>query len=135
MSVGKLLSRLEKVRLTRPKRWIACHPAHDGCSSLAQRELEDGPVLLKWFAVCIVELDLTDLFPTREIALAYSNPECVPFSANDILRYIASEALIVLMSTKSLLADPPSDVDHKHLMLAVARIREVMDAGGISHAK
>ncbi len=143
MSVQELLSRLEKVKRTGAGRWIGCCPAHDDRSpSLALRELDDGRVLVHCFAGCsahevvsAVGLDLSDLFPPREIGFGKGKPERRPFPATDILRCIAFEALVVMTSAKSLLAGPLSEVDSKRLMLAVVRIYLAMDAGGISHAK
>ena len=85
--------------------------------------------------VSCVGLDLSDLFPPREIGFGKGRPERRPFPATDILRCIASEALVVMTSAKSLLAGPLSEFDRKRLNVAVARIYEAMDAGGISHVK
>ena len=87
MSMTKLLDRLEKVRKTGPGRWIACCPAHDDHSpSLALRELDDGRVLVHCFAGCsaheivsAVGLDLSDLFPPREIGFGKGNRNADPF--------------------------------------------------------
>jgi hypothetical protein len=143
MSAEKLLERLKKVRCTGRGRWVACCPAHnDHNPSLSLRELDDGRVLMKCFAGCAVYdvvscvgLDLSDLFPRREIVFGKGRPERRPFPAADVLRCIASEALVVMASAKSLLAGPLSEFDRKRLNVAVARIYEAMDAGGISHVK
>ena len=143
MSARELLDRLEKVRKTGSGRWLACCPAHDDRRpSLALRELDDGRVLVHCFAGCsahevvsAVGLDLSDLFPPREIEFGKGKPERRPFPATDILRCIAFEALVVMTLGKSLLAGPLSEVDNKRLMLAVVRIYLAMDAGGLSHAK
>lgn len=143
MSVSELLDRLEKGRRTGLGRWIARCPAHnDRHPSLAVRELDGGVILLKCFAGCsahevvsAVGLDLSDLFPSREIGFGRGKPERRPFPATDILRCIAFEALVVMVAAKSLLAGSLSEVDRKRLNVAVARIYEAMDAGGISHVK
>ena len=143
MSVQELLDRLEKVRKTGPGRWIACCPAHDDHNpSLALRELDDGRVLLHCFAGCSaheivtgVGLDLRDLFPSQEIGFDKGKPARRPFPATDILRCIATEALVVMTSAKSVLAGTLSEFDRKRLALAVVRIVQAMDAGGIDHVK
>lgn len=143
MSAEQLLNRLEKVKPTGPGRWIACCPAHsDRHPSLAFRELDDGRVLLHCFAGCSVRdvvsamgLFLSDLFPPRESEFGTGKPERRPFPAADILRCIAFEALVVMVSAKSLSSGPLSEFDHNRLMLAVARIHQAMDAGGINHVK
>ena len=106
MSMTKLLDRLEKVRKTGLGRWIACCPAHDDHNpSLALRELDDGRVLLHCFAGCSaheivtgVGLELRDLFPSQEIGFDKGKPARRPFPATDILRCIATEALVVMTS-------------------------------------
>ncbi|WP_235001463.1 hypothetical protein [Nitrosovibrio sp. Nv4] len=85
--------------------------------------------------VSAVRLDLSDLFPPREIGFGKGKPERRPFPAADILRCIAFEALVVAMAAKSLLAGSLSEVDRTRLMLAVTRIHQAMDAGGISDVK
>lgn len=143
MSLGELLSRLEKVKRTGQGRWLARCPAHDDRSpSLAIRELDDRRVLLHCFAGCSIHevvssvgLDLADLFPTNEIPGGKSKPETLPFPAIDILRCIAFEALVVAAAATKRIAGPLSDDDHDRLMLAVTRIHEALAAGGISDAK
>lgn len=141
MSVHHLLALLKKVRRTGRGRWVACCPAHnDHNPSLSLRELDDGRVLMKCFAGCAVYdvvscvgLDLSDLFPPGEIEFGKSKRERRPFHAADILRCIATEALVVAMTATSLQAGAPSENDRKRLLLAVQRIYQAMDAGGISH--
>jgi len=143
MSAEKLLERFKKVRCTGRGRWVACCPAHDDHSpSLALRELDDGRVLVHCFAGCsahevvsAVGLDLGDLFPPRKIGFGNGKPERRPFHAADILRCIATEALVVAMAATRLQAGAPAGNDRKRLLLAVQRIYQAMDAGGISHVK
>lgn len=142
MSIGELLSRLDKVKGRGRGRWLARCPAHNDFNpSLALCE-RDGIVLLHCFAGCTahevvssVGLDLTDLFPPRRIDEGNGKPQRPPFPAADILHCIAFEALVVAMAAKSLLAGSLSEVDHARLMLAVTRIHQAMDAGGISDVK
>ncbi len=140
MSVDSLLARLDGVRQTGPGRWIARCPAHaDKRASLSIRELEDGRILVHDFAQCSVHevlaaagLDMTDLFPEREIQ--HGRPERRPFPAADILRCLAFEGLVVASAGAAMLAgEPLSGVDRERLMLAVSRIRGGLDAGGLAH--
>jgi hypothetical protein len=143
MSAKQLLTRLEKVRPTGASQWIACCPAHsDRQPSLALRELDDGRILLHCFAGCGVHdvvsalgLCLSDLFPPKKLESGTGRPERRPFPPTDILRCIASEALVVVASAKCLPAGSLSEFDNKRLMLAVSRIQQAMDAGGIGHVK
>lgn len=143
MSITELLSRLEKVTRRHRKCWQARCPAHEDHSpSLALRELDDGRVLVHCFAGCTVYeivnavgLELADLFPRLEILQTKVQPQRKPFSADDILRCIAFEALVVAAAATTRLAGPLSDTDHNRLMLAVTRIHEALAAGGISDAK
>ena len=143
MSIGELLSRLDKVKHTGQGRWVARCPAHnDRTPSLSLRELDDGRVLLRCFAECSaheivtsVGLELTDLFPPRKIPEGKGKPERRPFPAADILRCIAFEALVVSMAAKSLQIGPLSDVDLARLILAVTRIHHALAAGGIGDVR
>ena len=141
MSADRLLSRLEGVKRTGPGRWIARCPAHaDKRASLSIRELEDGRVLIHDFAGCSAHevlaaagLDMTDLFPEREIQ--HGRPERRPFPAADILRCIGFEALVVASAGAAMLTgEPLSGVDRERLMLAVARLQDAITAGGLAHA-
>jgi len=140
MGADRLLSRLEGVKRTGPGRWIARCPAHaDKRASLSIRELEDGRILVHDFAQCSVHevlaaagLDMEDLFPEREIQ--HGRPERRPFPAADILRCLAFEALVVASAGAAMVTgEPLSGVDRERLMLAVARIRGGLDAGGLAH--
>jgi DNA primase len=53
MTAEAILERLQKVRRTGDRRWLACCPAHDDRGpSLSLRELDDGRLLLHCFAGC-----------------------------------------------------------------------------------
>lgn len=140
MSADILLQHLSKVKRTRPGSWLACCPAHaDKTASLSIRELDDGRVLAHCFAGCSVEeilsvtgLSFDALFPPREIQ--HGKPERRPFPCSDILRAIANEALIVLLSAKTVargVALPEYEVNR--LLTAVSRIQAALTAGGMAH--
>lgn len=71
MSIDVLLSRLTRVRQSRPNSWMACCPAHpDKSPSLAVTYIEDGRILIHCFGGCepgdvlaAVGLNIRDLFP------------------------------------------------------------------------
>jgi hypothetical protein len=141
MSAENLLSRLERVKRTGAGRWQARCPAHDDKGpSLSVRELDDGRVLVHCFAGCdvhevlaAVTLTIDDLFPPRELGHQVRK-EGRPFPAADILRAIASEALIVAVAGSHLLAGYPwTDADRDRLFLAVSRIQAALDAGGLHY--
>ena len=140
MSANTLLAHLAKVKSTRPGSWLACCPAHgDQTASLSVRELDDGRILAHCFAGCSVEevlsavgLTFDDLFPEKEIQ--HGKPERRPFPCADILRGIAHEALIVLLSAKTVargVALPEYEVNR--LLTAVSRIQAALTAGGMAH--
>jgi hypothetical protein len=143
MSAEMLLSRLDKVKQTKPGNWVARCPAHDDRGpSLAVRELDDGRTLAHCFAGCAVHevvqavgLSLSDLFPEKRSDEVYAiKGERRPFPAADVLRCIAFEALVVLMAGTALMAGEPfSDADRARLVVAVGRIQAALDAGGIRH--
>lgn len=138
-NVDTLLSRLDRVKQTRPSSWMACCPAHaDSTASLSIREIDDGRILVHCFADCsVVEvldavgLTIEDLFPPRAAHLA--KPERRPFPAADVLRAIGFEALVVAAAGVSLLSGKPfSPDDRSRLILAVSRIQAAMTAAGVN---
>jgi hypothetical protein len=148
MAADNLLSRLDGVRQTGPTTWRARCPAHNSKGlTLAISELDDGRVLAHCFAGCeiskvlaAVGLDIGTLFPTQspghhdtKNGKRYGS-ERRPFPAADVLRCVAYEALIVVMTTVSVLAgEPLSPDDRDRLMLAAARIQAALDAAGLRH--
>lgn len=142
MSADILLSRLDGVKQTGQGRWLAkCSSHEDRSPSLSIRELDDGRVLVHCFAGCSVHeivssvgLELTDLFPPREIEVGKGKPERRPFPAADILRAIAFESTLVVVAAADLLSGHPfTEADRARLVLAVSRIQAALTAGGISH--
>lgn len=139
MSAEILLSRLDRVKRTGPGRWQARCPAHDDKGpSLTVRELDDGRVLLHCFAGCDVHevvaaagLTLSDLFPERQVR---GKPERRPFPAADVLRAVAFEAIVVMVSASSLLSGEAfGPADRERLGLAVNRIQAALTAAGVDH--
>ena len=139
-NVDNLLSRLDRVKQTKPDSWMACCPAHaDRSASLSIRGTDDERVLVHCFAGCSVQeilsavgLTFDDLFPPRSID--HAKPERRPFPAADVLRAIGFEALVVAAAGVSLLAGTPfSEVDRERLILAVQRIQSAMTAAGLSY--
>ena len=142
MNADDLLSRLDGVKHTGQGRWLAKCPSHDDKSpSLSIRELDDGRILLHCFAECSVHevvnsinLELTDLFPYREIKDGKGRPERRPFPAIDILRAIAFESTLVVIAAADLLSGRLFlEEDRARLVLAASRIQAALTAGGISH--
>lgn len=142
MSADSLLSLLDGVKRTGQSKWLAKCPSHeDRTASLSIRELDDGRILIHCFAGCGVHevvssvgLELTDLFPPREIE--HGKPERRPFPAADILRAIAHETMIVYLSAQAVAKGavlPETDI--QRLLVAASRIQAALTAGGISHAR
>jgi hypothetical protein len=139
-NVDNLLSRLDRVKQTKPDSWMACCPAHaDRSASLSIRELDDGRILVHCFAGCPVHevigaagLTIDELFPPR--TTHHTKPERRPFPAADVLRAVGLEALVIAAAGVSLLAGTPfSEVDRERLILAVHRIQSAMTAAGVSY--
>ena len=142
MSTESLLSMLSSVKRTGQGRWLAQCPSHEDRSpSLSIRELDDGRVLVHCFGGCSVHevissvgLELTDLFPPREIEGGKGKPERRPFPAADILRAIAFESTLILIAAADLLAGNPfNETDRARLALAASRIQAALTAGGINY--
>ena len=141
MSVAPLLDRLEGVRLTGPRGWVARCPAHgDKTPSLSIRELPDGRALVHCFAGCdthdvlaAIGLSLRDLFPER-LRGAFKR-EREPFPARDVLKVLGHEALVVLVAASTVAQGGPVDSDSlDRLTLAVRRIREALTLAGVYDA-
>jgi len=129
MSADKLLSRLDRVRQTRPGHWIARCPAHDDRSpSLAIRELEDERVLVHCFGGCSVEQVLADaglefdaLFPERPIE--HGKRERRPFNAHDVLECLSNEVRIAAIASGDMQRGiTPSKTDHARLLIVAERL-------------
>jgi hypothetical protein len=81
--------------------------------------------------VSAVGLDTSDLFPPRT-EQQFIKGERRPFPAADVLRAIVFELTLVLIAAADLLAGNPfNETDRTRLVLAVARIRAALTAGGI----
>ena len=139
-TVDNLLSRLDRVKQTKPDSWMACCPAHaDRSASLSIREIDDGRILVHCFAGCSVHevigaagLSMDELFPPRP--MQYGKPERRPFPAADVLRAIGFESLVVAAAGVALLSGTPfSEVDRERLIMAVQRIQSAMTAAGVTH--
>jgi len=141
--IDLVLSRLDGVHRTGRGTWLACCPAHaDKRPSLSLRDTDNGAVLIHCFAGCTVHgvvgalgLELADLFPPRPVDTAdVGKPVRRPFPAAAILRAIAFEARIVALAGAAIIAHEPfSQFDKDRLLLAVRRISEALDAGGLHH--
>ena len=102
MSAAKLLDRLDRVKETGLRRWIARCPAHEDKSpSLSIRELDDGRVLLNCFAGCSVTdvlksmaLTWAELFPAGT-RLVPSSSSRIP--ARDLLALVDHEVTVAAL--------------------------------------
>lgn len=138
MSIDSVLTKLDGLKRTGQDRWIARCPAHeDKTASLSVRHLDDGRTLIHCFAGCdnhsilqAINLDFDDLFPDGGKGQHFK-PERRPFSAADVLRCIAFEALVVVCAESALLTgEPLSQIDRERLSLASARIRQAVEGTG-----
>lgn len=135
MNTDEFLLRLEHVRSTGDRRWVACCPAHqDARPSLAIRELDDGRTLLHCFAGCDVNsvvssvgLDLSDLFPGKFVA--HAKPERRPWRAADLIALVDRESLIVFVEAADLIEGKTLDeAAMQRLQQARARISAISEA-------
>lgn len=100
--------------------------------------MDDGRILLHDFGGDAVEailaaigLTFSDLFPPR--AIGHHVGERRPFPAEDILRAIGFEVLVVGVAAATVAAGEPLAVaDRERLRLAVSRIQSALDAGGLN---
>lgn len=129
MSAQALIDKLEGVKKTGHRRWIARCPGHDdNTPSLAIKETDDGRTLLHDFGGCdtqavLLALGMTfdDLFPER---VAHFKPMRRSFPAQDILNCIAREAMVVWLFACDLSNGASLDAAGKErLALAVSRLQ------------
>jgi len=134
--IETLLGRLDRVKQTKPSRWMSCCPAHeDRTPSLSIRETDDGRILIHCFAGCETEsvldavgMEFCDLFPERLTAV-YLKPLRIRMSDREALRLLEHE-----MWTIALLADQPmehqgfSHVALERMRRAGRRINDVLAA-------
>lgn len=141
LGIDSLISRLEKVKSTGQGRWVACCPAHqDKTPSLSIREAEDGRILLHCFSGCSVDavvsaigIELSDLFPEDSRSIGHANPERRPFPAEDILRSLNLEAIVVSCAARTIMDGKTlNDEDQKRLMTALRRIERAVEISGVN---
>lgn len=127
MSVEVLLQRLEGVRPSGQGRWVAKCPAHpDKSPSLSVCD-RDGIILLHCFALCetadvlaAVGLSFSDLYP-KPVGKHYPPKRARMYRAEDLLRLIARESMIVAIHAEALSQTATQDIK-KDLDAAVNRI-------------
>ena len=132
MGADALLPRLDRVRRTGDRRWIACCPAHDDRRpSLTIREADDGRVLLCCFGGCqtadvldALGLSWSDLFPPRGRTDPPSRRRREPLvSASDALRVLAHEVTVCALVAGDLArGEAISEADRARLLVAAGRI-------------
>lgn len=132
--VDLLLPRLDRVRQTGPDSWIASCPAHDDRSpSLSIRQVSDK-LLVNCLAHCepgdvvaAVGLTLADLFdrPLTHGGKPLTHRQRRRYGqAQDALKVLDFEALVVQMAADDMAAGFALDPDHrKRLRTAVDRIK------------
>lgn len=126
--IETLLDRLDSVRATGERRWIARCPAHeDNSPSLAIRD-DGGTCLIHCFSGCSaheivtsIGLHLLDLFPPRN---SENRREHYKFDARDVLSCLAKEALIVRLYAEDVIEGLLTDADIARIRLAESRIAE-----------
>ena len=141
MSADLLLARLDHVRQTGPGRWIARCPAHeDRGPSLSIRELPDGTVLVHDFAGCepqavldTVGLAFSDLYPRHSSHQDHGRKaERRPFPAEDVLRAVAHEAIIVTLAASDLAQGKPmNSEDRKRVSIAAGRLQHALEVAHV----
>jgi hypothetical protein len=135
MGADALLQRLDGVRRTADRRWLARCPAHDDKRpSLTIREADDGRTLVCCFGGCqtadilaAVGLSWADLFPPRSRTDPPSRRRREPLvSASDALRVLAHEVTVCALVAGDLANGRGiSETDRARLLTAANRIAKV----------
>lgn len=129
MSAEKLITRLERVKSTGQRKWLAICPGHaDRSPSLSIKETPDGRVLIYCFAGCgaasildSVGLRFEDLYAPQD---NHRLPRISrPWSPSDILQAAAFEILIAYQYANQMARKQPlSDADRMRLMQSAQRL-------------
>lgn len=132
MDAESLLARLDGVRKSGARSWVARCPAHrDRSPSLSVKALPDGRILLHCFAGCetsavLESLGLTfaDLFPEP---LGHSLPRS-GFTASEAMQALARESgVVALLGSDMAEGKPVSPQDAARLAEAVGRITAALE--------
>ena len=135
-----MVERLQGVRATGPRRWIAKCPVHENRSpSLSIRELDDGRVLLHDFGGCAtsdvvtsVGLQFRDLFPEHTGPQEFK-PSRQWVHARDVLACLATEGQILALVANDIANGRPiSPADAARVTQACGRIR---NAWGLTNGR
>jgi hypothetical protein len=130
--IEDILSRLDKVKATKPNEWVACCPAHnDNKPSMGIKLTDDGKILMKCLSqhcsindiVAAIGLELSDLFPD---SVKYERNKRQYFSASTILKAIQFETTIILLSSADVLNKTVKPGDHARIELAYERIQDAI---------
>lgn len=133
--IDQLLTRLERVKQTGPRSWIASAPTrNDKRPSMTIRQLDDGRILLHDFGgdsaadiLAAVGLDWSALFPERTDHQA--KPIARPWMPSDVFEVARLEVGVVaviagdMVRTRAIPAD-----DYKRLHTAAARLSDIARA-------
>lgn len=132
MTVAVILDKLDGVRRTGDRRWVAKCPAHDDRRpSLSVREADDDRVLVHCWSGCEVAAVLgaigatwADLFPPRSPSDPPRRRRREPLvTAADALRVLAHEArIIVLLAGDLARGQSISETDRQRLIVAAGRL-------------
>jgi hypothetical protein len=133
--IEDFVSRLDGVKQTGRGQWMARCPAHEDRSpSLSIGGGDDGRVLIKCFAGCLVDeiagavgLTVSDLFPERPA----DSPPFVrgrQFPAGDVLEALANEVMVVWVISRDMeLGITPSIDEFDRLTVANKRIQSALE--------
>ncbi len=133
--IDGLLSKLDGVRQTRPGKWRARCPAHEGKSlSLSIAEADTGSVLLYCFAGCgatevlaVLGLQFSDLYPSEALIQArkYDRTPRKDYAAR--LHRLAHSATVVQVAAEYIEQGKPlSEADLGDLRAACEATREAV---------
>jgi hypothetical protein len=118
---------------------MACCPAHDDKNPSLKVDLKGEKILIKCWSGCSTEdilgsvgMDFDDIFPERPIYQRSSGKQPT-LSSSDALRIVKYEAMIIWMYGQDLRnKKTPSEEDHQRFTVAITRVKDAMDAAGVT---
>ena len=133
------VNKLQKVQSRGRDSWMGCCPAHDDKNPSLKVDLKGEKILIKCWSGCSTEdilgavgMDFDDIFPDRPIYQRSSGKQPTLSSA-DALRIVKYEAMIIWMYGQDLRnKKTPTDEDHQRFTTAITRVKDAMEAAGVT---
>ena len=137
--IHNLLGKLERVKQVSPNRWVASSPTRvDKTPSLSIRLTEDQRILLHDFGgsnvheiLDAVGMEVSDLFPQRDIRVNAAKPTKERIAAIDLIKHLRADLRLVLVAARMCVnGETIAERDMTILSETIERLTDGLAAGG-----